>query len=199
MNPPATPVPRQPRQRPRSFNPMLTGADYPQALIDGIVAQLPRPLFATVDLPRFVRGCCGSYSLSLPEKHDICTRIAYLSQYQVDALLSTFDTERADFAKLLHKEWPVVAGLGARAWLQTAMLANYLGAGYGAEQERQALHAMLAAKYDTPSKRLRLRFALVTHCGHGNAVIKEYVFGPFLRTAQQGSAPPAGPPLPQTF
>ena len=50
------------------FTPLITGADYPQSLIDALVAVVVPPQMATVDMPQFLRLLAGSICLPVQQK-----------------------------------------------------------------------------------------------------------------------------------
>lgn len=138
--------------RPRDFSPRLTGNDYPQPLIDSVIEVLGQPMLARVDMNKFTRMLLGSYSISLTEKFRVIEAFPTLSQFQCNSLLDVWSDEMEEFQALVPTEWPIVMFHCARTWINANMLANYLGAGYGEAEERQALQIMLTAKYDTPAK-----------------------------------------------
>ena len=185
---------KRPRKKSPTFDPMLNGMDYPQPLIDSVANANIRPVFGTVDMNLFVRGWLGSPSLSLPEKYNVFGSAPTLSQFQLDELMLVFEDESVQFRKSIKTEWPIIAELGAKAWVTANMLANYLNVGYSKMEERQALQAMLAAKYDTSEKRAWLQKALAAR----DSALLRYVFGAFIESHRQ-TAKTTGVEVPDAF
>jgi hypothetical protein len=158
--------------RTRDFSPQLTGHDYPQPLINGVIKTICPPLLAQVDMNQFIRSVLASYSLSLTEKFRVLAALPTLSQFRCDALLDVWSDEAEEFQALTRSAWPTVMRLCAEAWINANMLANYLGAGYGEVEERHALQTMLAAKYDTPAKKSWIQSGLTN-----NHPLSRHVFG----------------------
>jgi hypothetical protein len=134
---------------PQTYTPIITPQDYPDALIERICATTVAPVLATIDLPEFVRALCTSLSLNLADKLRVLDALPTLSQFQCDELLAVWQTERAEFQKLLRKEWPIIAGLCARSWHDAQQLLRERG---GQVDEAQALlwqTALLKSKFNT--------------------------------------------------
>lgn len=173
---PTTPIaPATPPARPTRFTPLLTGFDYPEPLIARFAATLFPPFMATVDMQQFTRMLLGSCSLSMDEKNRIIDALPTLSQYQCDALQEVWADEAKEFQRLVKTEWHIVSALGAKAWTEACLLATERGAGYNAAEEKQALTAMLQAKYNTPPKRAWLQKAVAE-----NHPLNESVYGAAL-------------------
>lgn len=143
---PATPAkPKGPQ-----FVPMFLASDLPDDVVQRLCGVLCPPIFATVDMPMFVRAVGASHSLSAVEKWRVFDSLPTLSQFQVDELIKVMQDEALEFGKLVHREWDAISVLTARAWLHFCMVADYLEAGYADEQqERAALAHMLQRKYSS--------------------------------------------------
>lgn len=161
--------------RPARFTPLLTGFDYPQGLIDKVITTMCPPVLATIDMPQFTRMLLGSYSLSLGEKNHIIDVLPTLSQFQCDALQDVWVGETKEFQVQVNTEWHIISALGAKAWTEATLLAKERGAGYNAAEEKQALRAMLEAKYNTPPKRAWLEKAVAE-----NHPLNDSVYGAAL-------------------
>ena len=108
----------------------LTGDDLPDALSKKMLRTVGPMVFASCDLPAFIRLALGSMSLSMTEKNRVLDEISTLSQFQLDELHSVFIGERREFSSLLRTETPEILELGARAIIETFSLAVLRGVGY---------------------------------------------------------------------
>ncbi len=172
---PTTPTASTTPARAARFTPALTGWDYPQVLIDRFAATLFPPVMATVDMPQFTRMLLGSYSLAFDGKERVIDALPTLSQFQCDELQKVWADEAKEFHCLTKTEWHIVSALGAKAWTEACLLATERGAGYTAAEEKQALTAMLQAKYNTPGKRVWLQKAVAE-----NHPLNDSVYGAAL-------------------
>jgi hypothetical protein len=137
-----------------NFNPILSGSDYPETLINGLAKVIDPPMFARIDIPAFIRSFVGSFSLSLVEKERVFQATATLSKFQFDSLQEVWEDEKLEFGRLVANEWQQVAQLSAKSWIEANMLANSHSVGFmDAANERAALQHMLVTKYNSAARR----------------------------------------------
>lgn len=158
-----------------TFNPLLTGEDYPEHFITEFISVIHPPVIAQVDMNTFVRLVISSYSLCLAEKYRVIDSIPTLSQLQLDELIKVFEEETIEFYNLIDDEWDIIVNLFAKAWIEANMLANYFGVGYASEEaEKNAVFTMLTEKYDTVEKR-----KWVEKTKNVNSLYVNYIYGDF--------------------
>lgn len=138
----------------KSYCPLLTGADFPAALVEPLVTRLVPPVLADFALEPLLRAVLGSHSLSLLKKQRVLEGIPTFSIFQHDELMKVFTSETEEFTKLLAEDAPIILNLSACAWIEANVLAGYYAVGYATrEQEEQDLTTLLARKYNTPKRR----------------------------------------------
>ena len=157
-----------------NFNPILSGSDYPEILINGLARAIDPPMFARIDIPTFIRSFVGSFSLSLVEKERVFQSTATLSKFQFDSLQEVWEDEKLEFRRLVANEWQQVAQLSAKSWIEANMLANSHSVGFmDATKERTALQHMLSTKYNTSARRKWVTRAL----SNDDNPLLQHVFG----------------------
>lgn len=174
--------PAAPGEEIPEFVPFLTGPDLPDELIERLCKALCPPVLATVDMHAFVRLIGASHSLSATEKLRVFDALPTLSQFQIDELIKVMTDEVTEFAKLVPKEWRVIASLSAKSWLHLCMVADHLGAGYPDDAtERKALTLMLKRKFSGEGRKAWVGSAL------GWSPLGDHVFSAFGNAASRST------------
>lgn len=139
----------------RRFTPFLGANDYPQELIDHLLAHVPTPQIAQMDLAPSLRAIMASISLGLENKIHVLESLPLLMQWQCDALMEVWADEQREMSRVAMEEWPVISALCAQAWRNALLVCAHFGAPVGLQQANQWLSNMLWAKFALPRNRNR--------------------------------------------